>query len=450
MRAAGDMEACPTDEELAAFIEQGLAEDMRDRVERHVAVCPTCVDVVAAALPPAAAAAPAIAPVRRDRAGATGRSWTRWAMAAGVLLVGGGLVVGALQGPVLGRLGSGLTGIAARFLGTPLRADTFQVRLGDTPGTFVVMLREVQIGRELGMFATAEEVGMTVALAAPVFGEPVVAAMHVVGPVVELAGPGSLSLAWPASERAKVFALLGQASRVDVAEGRVLLRGPSGNLLAIDHVIGGIERTADGARIALQGQTARGEVDVVGTLGREDRSVALTISGRALDLAAMPLLTHRLVGSADVRIEMTSKGDELRADGRIAVRNGRLIGQGPTRVLPLDAETTATLAGIAPDLAGADLAFEDARAVFALRHGTWRLPRVFVTTRAAIAGGRARVDAHGTVTGHGTLRLPPDLVSGLESAEPGLAVFRDATGAATLAFGVDGTLDAPRFSLGRP
>jgi len=215
-------------------------------------------------------------------------------------------------------------------------------------------------------------------------------------------------------------------------------------------VTGGLERTAGGAKIALQGRAAGGTIDVVGTLATDDARLALTIAGRNLDAAAIPLTTQRMTGIADLRLDVTSRGDALRLDGRIAVRNGRVVGRGPTRLLPLDGETKATLASIAPVLAGDDLAFDEARAMFAWRHGTWRLPRIFLAAGGTIAGGRARVDASGDVTGHGTVRLSSEVAAGLASHTPALASFRDGSGVATVPFGVNGRLDAPRFTLGRP
>jgi len=75
---------------------------------------------------------------------------------------------------------------------------------------------------------------------------------------------------------------------------------------------------------------------------------------------------------------------------------------------------------------------------------------VVLATGGTIAGARARLDASGAVTGHGTVRLPSDVADGLRSHAPALGSFRDANGATTVPFGVDGSFDAPRFTLGRP
>jgi hypothetical protein len=452
------MGSCPVDEELAAFVEGRLGPDARERLEGHLAACRDCLDVVAATLPsPATLPTPvaestvvaAPAPVRAVPASVPSRL-RRFAVAAGLVLLGGGLVLGLAQRPLLAHLAPRLSSLATRWLGTTLHADAVALRLGTKPGTFEVTLRGTQIGKDLRMFAKADEVGATVALSALVSGDPAITQLRVVGPVVELAGPGSLRLKWSAKERAQALALLAQTERLDVAEGRLVVRGPSGESFVIDHVAGGLERTEGGAKIVLQGQAAGGSVDVVGTLAKADAALALVISGRGLDAAAIPVMTQRVTGAAELRIDVTSDGDALRLDGRIAVRQGRVVGRGPTQLLGLDGEAKASLASLAPTLAGDDLAFDEARAMFAWRHGTWRLPRIYLAAGGTIAGGRARLDANGDVTGHGTLRLPSDVAAGLAARTPVLATFRDGSGAATVPFGVAGRLDTPRFTLGRP
>ncbi len=448
------MDACPTDEELGAFVELRLASEERTGVEEHLAGCASCLDVVAAMLPESLKA-PDVAPVTSQpsprRVPARDRNrWRRWAIAAGIVLAGSAALLALLQRPLVDRLGPGLTRLATRWLGTDMHADAFTVRLGSSPGTFVVTLRDVKIGGDLGMFVRADEIGLTVALAAPMFGAPPISQLRVVGPIVEILGPESMALAWPARDRERVLALLSQSDRLDVLEGRFVVRGATGAALVIDHVAGGLERTADGVKIALQGRVASGSVDVVGTLGADDHRLTLTVAGRDLDTVAVPLLAQRMTGVADLRLDLTSRGDDLRADGRIAVRKGRLVGRGTSRVLALDGPTAARLAEVAPSLVGDDLAFDEARAIFAWRGGTWRLPRIFLTTGPTIVGGRARVDADGDVTGQGTLHLPADLVASLGAQAPALESFLDPTGAAILPFGVGGTVATPQFSLGRP
>lgn len=442
---------CPSDETLGALVEGALGGGERDRVEAHVADCPACLDVVAASLPeetspqvatPAASSAATSA--RRSRAGAR-----RWALAAAVLLVAGAMTLfPTLRRPVVARLGPALARLTGRWLGTALRADSVLVGLGPSRASVVVKLGAVHVGGDHGLSFSADEIGVTLALAAPLFGEPVVRGVQLTGPTVELAARTPATLVWPRSDRARVFDVLAQSGRVDVVDARLVVRTP-GSPFVVDHLTGGLERVADGARLALQGRAGNAGVDVVGTIAEADQAFRLTVAGRDLDVAMLPLLARQMTGTADLRLDFTGTGDTVRVDGRIAVRNGKWLGRGPTRLLPLDRETRALLAA-AGDLGGADLSFEEARAVFAWRAGGWRLPRIFVTDGAAIVGGRARVGADGTLTGHGTARVPAAIVATLEPHDPVLASYRDASGSATVPFTVSGSTDVPHFGLDRP
>src|SRR5436190_2126141 len=113
------MESCPIEEELAAFVEGGLVGAARERVEAHLVACEDCLDVVAATVPArvatTTAASPAPPPAGRAPAPAAKR-WRRWAIAAGVVLVGGGLLLGIIRQPLLARLGPSASRLAARWL----------------------------------------------------------------------------------------------------------------------------------------------------------------------------------------------------------------------------------------------------------------------------------------------------------------------------------------------
>jgi hypothetical protein len=196
----------------------------------------------------------------------------------------------------------------------------------------------------------------------------------------------------------------------------------------------------------LQGRADEGVVDVVGTMVGDDHDLTITIGGRGLDAARLPVVGTRVNGMADLRLDVTTKGDDLRIDGRLVVRDGRLIGRGPVGLLRLGAEIRNVLASVAPALAGDDLPFDDARAIFAWRGGTWRFPRIFVTTRDVMAGGRARMNARGEVSGDGTLRMPADLVTVLQPHLPLLGSFRDDGGAVTLPFALGGSWETPQLA----
>lgn len=441
---------CPDDETLAALVEDRLAETERARVERHVARCDACLDVVAAAT--AVAEAPAAMPSAFEMEGASRRSvsssrWRRFALAASVLIVVG-LGVGVLAstfgahivGPQLAKIGS-------RVLGVPLHVGRASVHLGG-PGQVVLSLHELSLGRAGRLSATADALSVTVALAAPLTGSSPITRVHVTRPDIDLAAYGPMALVGSRAGRARVLAALG-ADSVEVEGGRIVVPGVNGHPLVLSDVSGGAVRDGDLLRLVLQGRAAEGTVDVTGHVGLDAHEIVLTIGGWGLRAAAIPPLGAGVRGAMDVRLDLHGEGDTVRADGRVSVRDGALLGYAPAALLGLGAEMRGVLTALDPALGGDDLAFEEARAVLAWRQGAWRLPRVFVTGGGIVAGGRARIGADHAVTGRGTVRLPVDLAASLEPHAPVLEQFRDASGAATLPFRVTGDLAAPSVTLGR-
>jgi hypothetical protein len=267
---------------------------------------------------------------------------------------------------------------------------------------------------------------------------------------VNLAGLDLSKLLASREERQRMLGLFAQASRIDVVDGRVLLPGPGGTALPVEKLNGGLERTDGGARLVLQGESADGTVDVTGAISESDHELTLTIGGRDLDAKQLPIIGTHIVGSVDVRLDLTTRDKLLRADGRLVVRGGKLIGRGPGKLLQLAPETREALRRLDPSLTAGDLRFDDARAIFTWHDGAWRLPRVFMTARNVMAGGRGRITPEGTVTGRGSLRLAPPIFDVLQPHEPALAAFRDANGGATLRFGVEGSLQSPQLTLGQP
>jgi hypothetical protein len=451
-REVPTMDACPSDELLAAFVERRLSGSQRAAVEGHVADCATCLDVVSACLaasPEGVVTAAETPAVLRDRPIPVARAWRHWAVAASVVLTAGASLfamreqwTGPPMAPTIARLG-------ARLLGLPLQARTVQFRLGSEPGTFVIALQDVVIGR-VGRRYRADEVGMTLALAAPFTGEPSVQYVHVTHPTVDLVGRDPKDIMESRGERGKAIELLGQANRVDVEDAQVRLAGPDGTPLTVEGITGGIERTERGAKLAFHGHVADGDLDLVGTISGDERDVTLTIGGRSLDASELPLLRTGLRGTVDVRLDVQTGGGGVRADGRIAIRQGALLGRGPATLLHLSSESRAALTARDVALGGVDLPFEDARAIFAWRSGWWRLQRLYLATHGAIVGGRLELSSKGEVRGHGTLRLPAELVADLEPNEPALGRFHDVGGTATVPFVVTGTIRNPDVSLTKP
>jgi hypothetical protein len=452
MTEHGTVGPCPSDELLAAFVERSIAVHRRADVERHVADCPTCLDVVAASLTPAAD----VDVTRVDSGGSVWaetptppRPWRSWAIAASLLLSLGASVfvmreryLGEPMAPAMARLG-------ARMLGLSLQAGDMDLRLGAELGTFVIALKDVTIGR-VGRRYHADEIGMTLALAAPLTGEWSVQYVHVTRPTLDLVGRDPKDILVSPSERGRALELLGQANRVDVEDARLLLAGPDGTPFAVDGIAGGIERTPSGAKLAFRGRAAGGELDLVGTVSGDDRDVTLTIGGRDLVAGELPLLRAGLRGTVELRLDVRNAGGDVRVDGRVAIRAGQLLGRGPAALASLSAESRAALAARDGAFAGADLPFDDARAMFAWRNGTWRLQRLYLATLGAVAGGRARIAGNGAVSGHGTVRLPAEIVADLEPHEPTLGGFRDTGGTATLPLTVGGSIASPEIVVRRP
>ena len=428
--------ACPDDETLTAYVEGLLDEAQRDTVEGHVAACPACLDVVAAsvpdrfarsAMPSASATTPERFQRRRRRIGGG------WAVAASLALLLGGLFTAASSLP---GLGSGLSRLASGWLGTPLTIESVAFH-GGKAGTFVVGLREVRLGGTEDLFR-ADEVEVTVALSALAAGTVPVRQIRLVRPVVELKRPETLGIVGAPDGGGRVLAALGDLDRVDVVDGRLMVRGAPG----VEAVNGGLVRDAEGAKIALQGRAGPGLVTVDGRVSA-GRS-ALTIGAWDVQVGVLPGLADRIGGTADLRVDLSGTGSDVRVDGRLVVRQGRLIGHG--RLGLLDDDVATLIAAKSPAFAGGDLTFDEARTVFRWRHGVWRLPRFFMTGGGIVVGGQARLE-RGTLTGHGTMRIPIIMADVLVGRFPELATDRD-VGGAFLPFVLSGSREAPKLSMG--
>lgn len=430
------------DERLAAYVEGCLTGPAIDEVERHLEVCGDCLDVVAACTPmrsaphagPVAASGDSRAP-RPSRAAGIRH---RWALAASLVLILGGLLVIAAEHPFHG-LGRGLSQVASRWFGTSIAVDAVALRIGG-PGTFVVHLRDVQLGGTEDLFR-ADEVDVTVALANLASGNPPVRQLRLVRPVVEVAKPERLGVALSLDHAGHVLATLGDVERVEVVDGEVRVRGTTERL---DGVTGSLERAADGAKVALQGRAGAGVVTVEGDLRAEPGGSSMTIAARDVDAAVVPGLPRGLHGTTLLRADVTSADGAIRVDGRLAVRNGRVAGRGLRRLL--DDDTAALVAAAAPALVADDLAFEEASAVVRWRTSGWRLPRFFVSFGNTVAGGRARLEK-GVLTGHGTVRVSAELATALAAHLPSPTTDHDRD-AATLPFVISGSADAPHLALG--
>ena len=455
MRAEDTITGCPDDERLAAWIEGGTSDVERARVEAHLAVCPACLDVVAASLsPPAepptvAADAPDLAPMvaAAPAPARRRRRWRRFAVAAAIAAVTGTAFLAAFGHRIGDRVGPLVARLGTRTFGVPMQAAGLSV--GGSREGMVVTLRDVSLGTAGGHPVRVAEVGVTVALAAPFTSEPAVRRVRLVRPVVDLRGAAPTG-GIPRIDPAPLAALFAKAAAFDVVDAQLVLPVSATQALEIDALNGGVERVAGGSRLVVHGNFADGAIDVTGSLTDDGERLALTIGGRGLTATALPFGNGRLTGTAELRVDLRQTGAVQRITGRIAVRDGRVLGLRPLALVPLGDAGGAALAALRPQLAGDHLPFDDARAAFTLRDGVWRLPRVFVSSNGVLAGGRARVAAIGDAVGRGTVRVPADVVAALLPFVPDLERFRDPGGTATLAFDLVGPIPRPQLTLRRP
>jgi hypothetical protein len=442
---------CPDDEMVAGFVEDQLSDVERARVEAHLAGCATCLDVVAAALPtlprppvdvepPALTPAVAALPAARE----PHRRWRRFAIAAGLVAAAGVGLLAAYRQPMVDRAGPLLARVGTRMLGVPIHAAAIGVAPGG--GGVVVTLKDVTIGTQGDSPVRVEEIGVAVALAALFTNEAVLNRVRVVRPVIDLRGVAA-DAGLPRIDRRPLAALFAKAGAFEVVDAGLVLPVSLMQSLEIDALNGGVERFAGGARLVLHGNFADGQIDVTGTLTDDGERLTLTIGGRGLAAMALPFSNGRLAGTADLRVDVAEVGAARRVNGRLAIHDGRLLGVRPLMLLPVSEASREALARLRPELALDHLPFEDARAIFALRDGVWRLPRVFLTSNGFVAGGRARVAAIGEAAGRGTVRVPADVVEALLPFEPALESFRDQGGTATVPFTINGPILTPRVSL---
>ncbi len=448
---------CPDDERLAAWVEGALSDVDRARVEAHIAVCSTCLDVAAASVPAAAPARTAAGSEEAPHIGAAvvsappprahRRGWRRFAIAAGIVAVAGTALLAAYRDRLGGRIGPLVARVGSRTLGVPMQATNLSV--GATRDGMVVTLRDVTLGKAEGHPMRVDEVGVTVALAAPFANEPVVRRVELVRPVVDLRGTSSTG-GLPRLDPAPLAALFAKAAAFDVVDAHVVLPVSATQSLQFDALNGTGERVPGGARLVVHGNVADGQIDLTGWLSDDGQRLTLTVGGRGLSAMALPFANGRLSGTAELRVDVRQTGAVQRINGRIAIHDGRILGLRPLSLVPLGEAGAAALRAVRPQLAGEHLPFDDARAVFALRDGVWRLPRLFVSSNGFLVGGRARVAPIGDAAGRGTIRVPADVVEALATVAPELERLRDDGGTATLPFAVSGPILQPVVTLRRP
>ncbi len=446
---------CPSDEMLAGWIEQRLSERVRQEVERHVAGCAVCADVAAALLPPGEATlarriatAPTArqAPVVRVSARRESARALRWAVAAALVIATAALAYTAVDA-ALGRMRTELARRASLALGEPVVIG--RLGLGLTPDLrgLVLRVRDVRIGGEDGLSADGLELSLS--LAALAARSIDVRHIRLLGPLINVSAtpPGGAPLKVGHVGGANAVAAALGIAPVEIVDG-TLIAGGAGGTLRIEHLEG--TATPDGPRLVLAfaGTSAGGNLHLDGEIPAATTSgqLAVSLGGRALDVAQLPFTRDHLTGHADLTATLSGTTEAPMIQGRAVVHDGRARGWNP---LP---QALAALGGgaVPADMAGAtgpDLAFDELRLVVVHTARGWRIPRLYASAPGFVVDATTiRLHEDQAIDGSGSVRLAAPLAALVIAAEPSLATRREDDGGLTVPITLAGSLAAPRLT----
>lgn len=448
------MNACPDDELLASFIERRLDEERRETIERHVATCVPCTDIVAASLAaaddtPAAPAAFSAATAAIERPQRHRRT-RRLALAASLVLA-----ATAALGYAGGRL---LLAAAAREIarhastaaGAPVTIGS--VGVGVSPGlSLLLRLDDVHIAGVAPIAAARVEIAM--ALAALVRGALAVEAVQLTRPLLHLGGPAPAAPESPGAPRSfdlgggtEIFTLLAQRS-LEIRDGSLVIAVAGAEPLTVTHVNGTLQPRGDTLVIAFAGALAGGSVTATGTLAPEAKGgLAVTIGGTDLALGALPYAGGRASGLTELRLDVRGAATAPTVSGRLRLHGVRIAGWNPLPALLDPPSAPGLVAVVFPELAAPDLALDDLRVSFAAHRGARRIGRATFASAAIRGTGSLRLHRDGALSGAGRLSVSAALARALLAHAPTLG-FPAADGSLTLPFHVDGSLTAPRLTL---
>jgi hypothetical protein len=433
---------CPSDGELVAFVEHRADPEARDALEQHVAGCASCADLVAAVMPPdEEPVAARVGLPDRESEPSTGRaSLRRTALAAGLVLATAAVAYGAIE-MVLRRAGEEVARRATEALGQPVTVGRIGLGLGDGLRALRIHAHDVRTAAPGDLAAV--DVQVTVPLASLVDREPVVTSIRLVGATLRLASGAADTGGSGRGGGANAVAALAAAAPLEIVEGALTIAMPETSL-EVQHLNGMISPSDGRLAVVLSGVIAGGTVTAEGELASDaNGTMSLTIGGRDLALAALPGTQGRITGSAELQLRVTGSLDAPTIAGRTLVRNGRFLHWNPLATLLMQPESSGALAALSPNLGGADLGFDDLRAAFtSAAQGGWQFSRLHVATAGIIAGATVRVAPDRTLTGSGTIRVPPPVANALVAGTPAAPV-RDADSSLTFPFRVAGTTDRP-------
>ena len=433
---------CPSDAALVEFIESRADASTRDALERHVAGCRACADLVAAVMPPdeSPLAARVTPPETEPRAARRAPPLRRLALAAGLVLATAALAYGAFD-LALRRVGEEVARRATDALGEPVAIGRIGLGLSRDLRALRVHAREVRAGGADGL--AAADVELTVPLASLFAGDPTVTRIRLVGPAFRIAAAGADGGGSGRLGGANAAAALAATAPLEIIDGTLTVDMP-GTSLAVQH-LGGTMTPSDGRlAIVLSGAVAGGTLAAEGELATDaNGTLSLTIGGRQLALAALPGAHGRVTGSAELQLRVTGSAATPVVAGRTLVRGGRILNWNPLPTLLAQPETSSALAALSPQLGGADLPFEELRVAFTSGAQGWQIPRLHLATAGIVAGAAVRIAPDRTLAGSGTVRVPPPVANALVAGAPEMAALRDADASLTFPFRVTGTSERP-------
>lgn len=446
---------CPSDELLACWMEHRVSDADREAIERHVAACATCADVTAAALPaaddtlagrvadamPVASVerAPAHAAARRDRA-----PRTRWAVAAGLVLVTAALAYAALDAG-LARVRDEVARRATVALGEPVVIGRLGLGLTSDLRGLVLRVYDVRIGND---DLSAEAIELRLSLAALASRTLDVQRLRLLGPVIHVGGPpksspGAAARPGHTGGANAVAAALGTAP-LEIVDG-TLIADASEGALRIEHVNGTAAPDGPTLVLTLSGTSVGGTLNVEGGLPASGAGeVTINVTGQALDVAQLPFARDHLTGHADLTLGLSGTTDAPVIQGRAVVHGGRARGWNP-----LPQALTALGAAVPPNVGGVtgpDLAFDELRVAVLHNAQGWKLPRLYASAPGFTLDATAvQLQADERLDGLGTLQLTAPLAAVVVAAAPSLAAQREENGTLAVPITIGGTLAAPEL-----
>ena len=295
MTASGPRSACPDAEALAAYVESRLDDPTGAAVERHVASCGHCLDVVAAVLETTAAAeqtAPRVsAPPRAAADRPRRRGILRGAIAAGLaFVVTAAVAYGAVQA-ALHALAAAIAGRATVAIGEAVNLGGVRITLDRD--VLHVALDHLTIGDAGRGRSSADSVELSLALAALARGRVDVARVRIVGATMRF----DLSARSAAPRRRSAhdlerLAVAATIAPVELVDATIVLDVAGAAPVRVERVGGTITPEGANVRIALTGTFRGGELSARGTIGTTPAAaVDLELRSRGVDARTLPLAT---------------------------------------------------------------------------------------------------------------------------------------------------------------